>query len=464
MTSLLSIGTEFETQFLSPVLVNDTTFISIGKDFDTMMKYQISRNPNHIFEVYGDNLAQKTRLYEYIRKYHSKDYPKTISFRIPKERESVVSLTYQYDKDLFTDAEFLNTFPENVSVDLTKESIIHYILQHVKISANTIKQYLDSYSTVLQCRFGDFPYPYLMIDSSDTLITRSYTNQKQRRKNIFEKRLKTIQQYSELLINPQQLQKLQELKLDTRVKLQRLTQLDLMNTLHFKMAFLSTIPKTNLSREARFVPQCTLGFPIIHSVIIMGLLYEWINEFLPDISEIKTFEKVTKEYLKILPQIENLMIELEISMTRFELLSNYCFLFIYSMSTLRIRKISSIFILRNSFQDLAYLLTLREKNLLSELIPERFQQLFDDIHFLRPHLLYLQKHDRQQLLDISVITDPKLQEIESKIYSQKQADRVALELQPENVNIYAEFRLLNPTLCGMLGVENLTLDLIEKIY
>jgi hypothetical protein len=94
-------------------------------------------------------------------------------------------------------------------VDLTKESIIHFILGHVKISATTIKQYLDSNSTVLQCRLGDFPYSYLMIDSSDTLLTRSYTNQKQRRKNIFEKRLKTLEQYSELLTNPQQLQKLQ---------------------------------------------------------------------------------------------------------------------------------------------------------------------------------------------------------------------------------------------------------------
>jgi hypothetical protein len=462
MTSLLSIGTEFETQFLSPVLVNDTTFIGIGKDFDTMMKYQISKNPNHIFEVYGDNLAQKTRLYEYIRKYHSRDYPQTISFRIPRERETL-SLTYKYDKDLFTDAEFLNTFPENVSVDLTKESIIHYILGHVKISATTIKQYLDSNSTVLQCRLGDFPYSYLMIDSSDTLLTRSYTNQKQRRKNIFEKRLKTLEQHSELLSNPQQLQKLQELKLDTRARLQRLAQLDLINTLHFKMAYLSTIPNTDINSQARFLPQCTLGFPIISSITIMRLLFEWTNQFFPDIPEVTQFEAIYKEFYEIYPKIIPMMSKNKIPMTRFELLSNYCFLFIYSMTTLKKRKPGSLFILRNSFQDLAYLLTIREKTVLSEIIPERFQHYFADIHFIRPHLLYIQKHGRQQLLYISVITDPKLQEINTKIFTRQEGDHIAQSLQPEEIKVFIEFRLLNSVLCRMLGVKNLTLDLIEKI-
>ena len=40
MTSLLSIGTEFETLFLSPILVNDNSFTGIGKDFETLIKYQ----------------------------------------------------------------------------------------------------------------------------------------------------------------------------------------------------------------------------------------------------------------------------------------------------------------------------------------------------------------------------------------------------------------------------------------
>ena len=82
MTSLLSIGTEFETLFLSPILVNDNSFTGIGKDFETLIKYQISKTPNHIFQVYGDNLGFKSDLYNDIRKYHSKDYPKTVSFRI----------------------------------------------------------------------------------------------------------------------------------------------------------------------------------------------------------------------------------------------------------------------------------------------------------------------------------------------------------------------------------------------
>jgi hypothetical protein len=229
------------------------------------------------------------------------------------------------------------------------------------------------------------------------------------------------------------------------------------------MAYLSTIPNTDIHSQARFFPQCTLGFPIISSITIMRLLFEWTNQFFSDIPEVTQFEAIYKEFYEICPKIIPLMSKNKIPMTRFELLSNYCFLFIYSMTTLKKRKPGSLFILRNSFQDLAYLLTIREKTVLSEIIPERFQHYFADIHFIRPHLLYIQKHGRQQLLYISVITDPKLQEINTKIFTRQEGDHIAQSLQPEEIKVFIEFRLLNSVLCRMLGVKNLTLDLIEKI-
>ena len=465
MTSLLSIGTEFETLFLSPILVNDNSFTGIGKDFETLIKYQISKTPNHIFQVYGDNLGFKSDLYNDIRKYHSKDYPKTVSFRIPRQRQSVLSLTYEYFHTLFTDAEFINTFPENVSVDLTKEGLIHYILHHVKISASTIKQYLDSYSTMLQCRLGDFPYSYLMIDSSDTLVTRGHASQKQNKKTIVSKRLEVIKQRLTFITDQGQVQKLHNLKEKNQGYLRLLQQLDYRNTLHYRMGFLSLIPKTDINSQAQFVPQCTLGFPIINSITIARLLFEWTNQFFPDIPEVTQFEAIYTEFYEIYPKIIPLMSKNKIPMHRFELLSNYCFLFFYSITTLKKRKPGSLFILRNSFQDLAYVLTLREKRVLSEIVPERFLDIFDDIHFLHPYTFHPQKYERQELLDVSIITDPKIQEIKTKIFTQQEGDRIAQSLKPEEIKVFIEFRLLNDVLCRMAGIGNftLTLDLMENI-
>jgi hypothetical protein len=131
------------------------------------------------------------------------------------------------------------------------------------------------------------------------------------------------------------------------------------------------------------------------------------------------------------------------------------------MSTRFIRKIGSIFIMRNSFQDLAHLLTNQEKRLIYLLIQEKYTELFWDIHFSKTHLLASRKMYRQRLGQVSLITDQQLKKVVNKIYTPEQANLIALSLP--DIKIYVEFRLLNPVICSILGVENLTLDMLSKL-
>ena len=95
------------------------------------------------------------------------------------------------------------------------------------------------------------------------------------------------------------------------------------------------------------------------------------------------------------------------------------------------------------------------------MIPDRFSGIFFSIHFSRPHLLANQKASRQEIGQVSLVTDQQLKKVINKIYTQEQANRLALSLP--NIKIYVEFRLLNPVICEMLGVENLTLDRLSKL-
>jgi hypothetical protein len=125
----MSIGTELETQFLCPVLVNQNKIVGVGKDFETLMRYEILNTPTHIFEMYGDAFADSA-FARTTRKFKETE----ISFGDKNNRSTRTTLSLDYD-ELYADAEFVNTFPENVSVLLSKTHIVHYILQHVKRSA-----------------------------------------------------------------------------------------------------------------------------------------------------------------------------------------------------------------------------------------------------------------------------------------------------------------------------------------
>ena len=454
MTSLMSIGTELETQFLCPVLVNQNKIVGVGKDFETLMRYEILNTPTHIFEMYGDAFADSA-FARTTRKFKETE----ISFGDKNNRSTRTTLSLDYD-ELYADAEFVNTFPENVSVLLSKTHIVHYILQHVKRSAQEIINYLDSYSKILLCQNRSFPYRYLAIDNEEKFVTEAHSAQKISKIKILQQRLKIINQYKER-VDESQLEDLETLQEQTIGKLQKLQIVDYANTQHFKMGFLSTEPYKDIDKKARFVPQCTLGFPITNSYLVFNLLYEWAREYLESAEEIVIFKKIKQEFETIYPTIETRMIEEQIPLNRFELIVNYCFLFIYSMSTRFIRKIGSIFIMRNSFQDLAHLLTNQEKRLIYLLIQEKYTELFWDIHFSKTHLLASRKMYRQRLGQVSLITDQQLKKVVNKIYTPEQANLIALSLP--DIKIYVEFRLLNPVICSILGVENLTLDMLSKL-
>lgn len=454
MTSLMSIGTELETQFLCPVLVNQYKIVGVGKDFETVMKYEILNTPTHILEMYGDAFADSA-----FAKTTKKFRETEISFGDKNDRSARTTLRLDYN-ELYADAEFVNTFPENVSVPLTKTDIIKFILQHVKRSAQEIINYLETYSKLLLCHNRSFPYRYLAIDNEEKFVTQAHTSQKISKIKILQQRLKIINQYKER-VHESQLEDLETLQKQTFKELQKLQIVDYANTQHFKMGFLSTEPYKDIDKKARFVPQCTLGFPITNSILIFNIVYEWAREYLKGTEEIVIFQKIKQEFETIYPLIESKMMEENIPLYRFDLIVNYCFLFIYSMSTKRIRKVGSIFIIRNSFQDLAYLLTFQEKRLIMYLIPDRFSGIFFSIHFSRPHLLANQKARRQEIGQVSLVTDQQLKKVINKIYTQEQENRLALSLP--NIKIYVEFRLLNPVICEMLGVENLTLDMLSKL-
>jgi hypothetical protein len=450
----MSIGTELETQFLCPVLVNQNKIVGVGKDFETVMKYEILNTPTHILQMYGDAFADSA-----FAKTTKKFRETEIYFGDKNDRSSRTTLSLDYD-ELYADAEFVNTFPENVSVQLSKTHIVHYILQHVKRSAQEIINYLDTYSKILLCQNRSFPYRYLAIDNEEKFVTEAHSAQKISKIKILQQRLKIINQYKER-IDESQLEDLEILQEQTIGKLQKLQRVDYANTQHFKMGFLSTEPYKEIVKKARFVPQCTLGFPITNSILIFNLLYQWARDYLQGTEEIAIYKKIKQEFETIYPTIETRMIEEQIPLNRFDLIVNYCFLFIYSMSTRLIRKVGSIFIIRNSFQDLAHLLTFQEKRLIEYLIPDRFSEIFLSIHFSRPHLLANRKASRQRLGQVSLITDQQLKKVVNKIYTPEQANRIALSLP--DIKIYVEFRLLNPIICNILGVENLTLDMLSKL-
>jgi len=454
MSCLMSIGTELETQFLCPVLVNQNKIVGVGKDFETLMRYEILNTPTHIFEMYGDAFADSA-FARTTRKFKETE----ISFGDKINRSARTTLSLDYD-ELYADAEFVNTFPENVSVLLSKTHIVHYILQHVKRSAQEIINYLDSYSKILLCQNRSFPYRYLAIDYEEKFVTEAHSAQKISKIKILQQRLKIINQYKER-VDESQLEDLETLQEQTIGKLQKLQRVDYANSQHFKMGFLSTEPYKEIVKKARFVPQCTLGFPITNSYLVFNLLYEWAREYLESAEEIVIFKKIKQEFETIYPTIESKMIENQIPYNRFQLISNYIFLFIYSMSTRFIRKIGSIFIMRNSFQDLAHLLTNQEKRLIYLLIQEKYTELFWDIHFSKTHLLASRKMYRQRLGQVSLITDQQLKKVVNKIYTPEQANLIALSLP--DIKIYVEFRLLNPVICSILGVENLTLDMLSKL-
>ena len=300
----------------------------------------------------------------------------------------------------------------------------------------------------------------MAIDYEEKFVTKAHSAQKISKIKILQQRLKIINQYKER-VDESQLEDLETLQEQTIGKLQKLQRVDYANSQHFKMGFLSTEPYKEIVKKARFVPQCTLGFPITNSYLVFNLLYEWAREYLESVEEIVIFKKIKQEFETIYPTIETRMIEEQIPLNRFELIVNYCFLFIYSMSTRFIRKIGSIFIMRNSFQDLAHLLTNQEKRLIYLLIQEKYSELFWDIHFSKTHLLASRKMYRQRLGQVSLITDQQLKKVVNKIYTPEQANLIALSLP--DIKIYVEFRLLNPIICSILGVENLTLDMLSKL-
>lgn len=437
----ISIGFECETQFMIPVLVNEKKIKTIEGSTDTFIQYQLYSKENDNLYIYGDAFTMTTD-FAASRSFQLARQTKEIHVKELYSRQGDQPLQVKSFNKILKNAEFINTFPDNEPVQITK--LWNHILKYMNKTINNIESFLDHPIKKFRITFPTpFAYTHLYHYTTSDLVSENLQRLK-------EKIIKNHQDNKKLYT--QNISRIETMYQDTHSILEK--QIVIHDSVYanknkYQIGLISRMPFNEISKKARFVFQCTLGFPIVHSIQIMTELYKIVKKNTNDeLESLDDFESA----LNILARFEK-----HLKGPRRELYLNYIFLFYYSSITIDKRKENSLFSIRANFQTLMYLLTLREKWMLYDLIHEpTIRALFQDIHFSRP---YLTKYDamlRQKNEYITAVIDPSLKRFQ---YSDVENDETADIM----TKIYVEFRLLNYVLEKKLKTTNVTFNDIKTM-
>lgn len=382
---LLSIGFELETQLLAPVLVVDqpetqSRFKTVNAD---NFKHVYSLSQEQELDVYGDvftpGYAFDTQRKRFLQQGFDKN-KKDLELVYQRKGSSTTRVAFKTStKDiplLFSNAEFLVTFSTPVEVAITRQGILSFIIEKLVVSVRFIRKHLSTLTDHLVLENKSmFPYPFL------------------------SRPVDTTMGFSE----------------------------------GYDIGYLSQIPLDKVVTQARFVPQCTLGVPLVFALEVLNILVDWVREFVQptDDDMVKDFDTVVKATHRVMQKM---------TIHRQDVVRNTIFLFLYSIMTKENRKTASLFTLRHTCQDLlATVLTAAEKAaIVDSLYPREahFFRLFTEHPLQRQSAL-----ERQNLGDVGLIPF---------VNDERQA-------------VYIEFRMLGWVLLQVLRKETLTLHDLEKL-
>lgn len=445
----LSIGFELETQYLCPILIDKSGFIGdIDNEHPTLIDYQIWSADNTEFSLCGDQFTLST---EFAQELFSNPF-------IIKYIKTRKMYARKHDTDYFLindflqslhNTEFINTFYKNENVSIN--NILTHIIHKLQKTAKNIKDFLFTNKNINEFHIIEpdyFPFKYFYLINNPDLVTNSLNRIRNKKINhlIAEKQTfdKFQMNYDNDLIN----QNIQYIKNDESLK----------NINYNCIGLYSLGSIKELMINARFVPQCTLGFPIVHSIDVMFYLYNLVKMYNSDLEMLIDFKN-------ILDKIPYFKKHLKPLTSRNKLLLNYIFLFYYSMVTINKRKKNCIFCIRANFQILMYLLTTKEKEKIFNIIDDDIiRNSFHDIHFHQPYLSKYEMTIRQQNSDVHTLQDNQLLKLHLNPVGTKQTDNIAKEIDFLSIKIYIEFRMLNFIITSKLEKSDATLhDIIHVL-
>ncbi|NDB86516.1 MAG: hypothetical protein EB127_28030 [Alphaproteobacteria bacterium] len=269
----ISIGFEFETQFLCPILVNEYRFKGIENEIEELISYQLYSKDNDIFSLYGDAFTEtpfsqkidQLRLENHI-------YVKELYSR---KEENYLHLDRDWKSQL-RNAEFINTFPLDEGVALSK--LWEHIVKYMKKTVSNIEMFLrHRHVEKYEITTPSFPYSHLYYHTSAELVTNQLKDNQERLLNIYRRNYH---------IYKKNINNVQRVYPDIETKLAQIqndiedisSSPNFLNPHSYRIGFLSRLPLSSISTKARFVCQCTLGFPILFSISIMTKLYSMVKK------------------------------------------------------------------------------------------------------------------------------------------------------------------------------------------
>lgn len=450
MTTLkipISIGFELETQYLCPVLIDKKNYIKdIDNENPSLIDYKIWSTDNAEFVFSGDQFTKST------------DFAKDtlgipFSFRIIKTRK--IRARKHDINDFMTDtffdslrnAEFINTFYKNEIVSIN--NIWKHIINKLQKSVNNIKEFLLNNKSIegYYILETDFPYKYFYKINNPDLVTNNLNRIKNERLNTVLAEKQTLDKFDIYYDKDEIDEHIENIKNNDGLK----------NINDNCIGIYSQGPIQNVIDIARFVPQCTLGFPIIYSIDVMTYLYNLVKNHDSELELLNDFQMV-------LDKIPYFKRYLKPSTSRNVLLLNYIFLFYYSVSTRSKRKKKSLFSIRANFQFLMYLLTTKEKEKIYNIIDDDdIKKAFDDIHFKEPYLSRYEMVVRQRNLDVHTLQSDELNKLHLTPIGTEQSDKIAKQIDYLNMKILIEFRMLNFVITSILDKSDATLNDILRL-
>lgn len=341
----MSIGFELETQSLAPVLVVD------NPEEQSRIKTVNAGNFKHLYnlsqqrdlDVYGDVFTQGYAFDRQRKRFlqslgdgapaRQRKLDENKDFDLVYQRKGEVATRVAFKtstKDvplLFSNAEFIVTFRTPVEVPGTRQGILSYLVEKLAASVDFVLEHLATLTDrlILANKMTTFPYPYLSRPVDTTVGFR---------------------------------------------------QGDDAQSARYDMAYLSQIPLDKVLGTARFVPQCTLGVPFVCAVNVLGILVDWLREF---VQEDEYVAALIAEFDDVLATTKRLTKKIG-GQSRGKVVGNAVFLFLYAARTKEKRKTASLFTLRHTCQDLLEaVLTPAERNLVAKSLPEPEARFFREL-------------------------------------------------------------------------------------
>ena len=128
----VSIGFEMETQFMTPILVNNHRIKDIhNRIVDDVVYYQLHSTENDDFYLYGDAFTS-TEFATLCQ--HFKFPEKKIHIKELYSRDPGITLQFNQFYSKLTNTEFVNTFPRDQKINLSKlwNHIIIYLRKTIE--------------------------------------------------------------------------------------------------------------------------------------------------------------------------------------------------------------------------------------------------------------------------------------------------------------------------------------------